>query len=60
MLNNEYKDAVLKKLNTMTAKELIECLERCGSKRVDNSNSVSKNLGDYHFNQYSGEPWYYK
>ena len=59
MLNKEYKEAVMKKLNSLTNEEFVSLLERAGSKRIDPSNK-KEYRGDYHFNQYSGEPWYYK
>ena len=49
----------MKKLNSLTNEEFVSLLERAGSKRVDSSNKKAYK-GDYHFNQYSGEPWYYK
>ena len=45
----------------MTTEELVNALERAGSVRVDPYNKKRKNYqGDYHFNQYDGEPWFYK
>ena len=59
MLSKEYKEAVMKKLDNLTDEEFVSLLERAGSKRVVSSNK-KEYKGDYHFNQYSGEPWYYK
>ena len=61
MLSEEYKEAVIRKLNSMTTEEFVNALEKTGSVRVDPYNKKRKNCqGDYHFNQYSGEPWFYK
>lgn len=48
---NEYREELLKKLSKMTAHELKSLLDR---------KPVEAHRGDYHFNQYDGEPWFYK
>lgn len=58
MLSKEYKEFIMEKLDKITTQELIEALQAAGSKRVDPQPELDK--GDYHFNQCSGEPWYYK
>lgn len=61
MLSEEYKEAVIKKLNSMTTEEFVNAMERAGSVRIDPYNKKRKDYrGDYHFNQYDGEPWFYK
>ena len=61
MLSEEYKEAVIRRLKSMTDEEFVNAMERAGSVRVDPNNKKRKNYqGDYHFNQYDGEPWFYK
>ena len=44
MLNNEYKTKVMKELENISTKELINLLEEVGSTRVDDGKNVESDF----------------